>query len=238
MVAHEAISSSQPVPEAAHSVHHPSKPWTTTVPCHPHTVCREHEEARRSPRAARFVSFGAGRPRRRLLLLLLLPPPPPPPPTFHFRSSVGMALVACPRCNITPPTHASASRSRGLLRAPRSAAASRPRPRPPPGRRLRRSRAMADYGGGHSAAAGADAGAAAPHAAPSLLVFSGDETFPPCLSACHECGFVLRRARGCGLAAWNGSVGGLSPYVNARAPVGRANCGACLVLTIGSLCNA
>lgn len=85
-----------------------------------------------------------------------------------------MALVACPRCNVTPPhasASASASRSRCLLRAPRSAAS-----RPPPGR-LRRSRAMAAYGGGHSAAAGADAVAAAPHAPPSLLVFSGGTAF-------------------------------------------------------------
>lgn len=144
-----------------------------------------------------------------------------PVPQFHSHPtrerSDGMALVACPRCNITPP-HASpsASRSRCLLRAPRSAAS-----RPPPGR-LRRSRAMAAYGGGHSAAAGADAVAAAPHAPPSLLVFSGDQT-SPCLSACHECGFVLR---GTGDA---GSVRGMevwAAYVNERAPMGCANSGA------------
>eukprot|EP00267_Zea_mays_P036141 XP_008672665.1 uncharacterized LOC100278657 isoform X4 [Zea mays] len=83
-----------------------------------------------------------------------------------------MALVACPRCNITPP-QASACGIRCLLRAPRSAAS-----RPPPWR-LRRSRAMAVYEGWHSAAAGADTdgGAPAPHVPPSLLVFSGGTAF-------------------------------------------------------------
>jgi hypothetical protein len=95
---------------------------------------------------------------------LLLPPYP---------REVGMALVACPRCNITPP-QASACGIRCLLRAPRSAAS-----RPPPWR-LRRSRAMAVYEGWHSAAAGADTdgGAPAPHVPPSLLVFSGNRTSP------------------------------------------------------------
>ncbi|PWZ31731.1 Uncharacterized protein YNL011C [Zea mays] len=83
-----------------------------------------------------------------------------------------MALVACPRCNITLP-QASACGSRGLLRVPRSAAS-----RPPPWH-LRRSRAMAVYEGWHSAAAGADTdgGAPAPHVPPSLLVFSGGTAF-------------------------------------------------------------
>lgn len=149
-----------------------------------------------------------------------------PVPQFHSHPtrerSDGMALVACPRCNITPP-HASASRSRCLLRAPRSAAS-----RPPPGR-LRRSRAMAAYGGGHSAAAGADAVAAAPHAPPSLLVFSGDQT-SPCLSRVW---FRSEGDGGCGLGAWNGSVGGVCERARAYGLCEFR----CLVLTIGSLCN-
>ncbi|CAO2183338.1 unnamed protein product [Urochloa humidicola] len=83
-----------------------------------------------------------------------------------------MALVACPRYNISHPGafFAPASGSRGLLlRAPRSAA-SRPRGRP---RLRRRSRAMA-ANGGHSAGS---AGAGPSHAPPSLLVFSGGTAF-------------------------------------------------------------
>lgn len=96
-----------------------------------------------------------------------------PPSTSTLPREVGMALVACPRCNITLP-QASACGSRGLLRVPRSAAS-----RPPPWH-LRRSRAMAVYEGWHSAAAGADTdgGAPAPHVPPSLLVFSGNRTSP------------------------------------------------------------
>ncbi|CAO2165529.1 unnamed protein product [Urochloa humidicola] len=76
-----------------------------------------------------------------------------------------MALVACPRYNISNPrAFFPASGSR----APRSAAFSRPR-----GRLRSRSRAMA-ANGGHSAGS---ASAGASHAPPALLVFSGGTAF-------------------------------------------------------------
>lgn len=137
---------------------------------HGQCQCAREHEGRDARRSFRCVSLGAGRRGSFLPSARPLAPLHPPP-----RGSE-MALVACPRYDTQARAFACAcaSGSRGLLRAPRSAA-SRPR------WRLRhRSLAMASYGGGHSTGAGAEAS----NAPPSLLVFSGDCPSPLPQSHC------------------------------------------------------